>query len=61
MKLVVPRENFSDEDRVSITPECLASLVKMGFKVFVEADAGMSSSYTNDDYKKNEQNSSKSK
>jgi NAD(P) transhydrogenase subunit alpha len=53
MKLVVPRENFSDEDRVSITPDCLASLVKMGFKVFVEADAGMSSSYTNDDYKKN--------
>ena len=43
MKLVVPRENFSDEDRVSITPDCLASLVKMGFKVFVEADVGMSS------------------
>ena len=39
--------------RVSITPDCIPSLIKMGFKVYVESDAGVMSSYTNDDYKKN--------
>lgn len=53
MKLVVPREIYEGESRVSITPDCVQSLKKMGFKVFVQKDAGISSSFTDDDYKKN--------
>ena len=53
MKLVVPKEITENENRVSITPDCIPSLIKMGFKVFIESDAGVMSSYTNDDYKKN--------
>ena len=59
MKLVVPKEIIENENRVSITPDCIPSLTKMGFKVFVESDAGVMSSYTNDDYKKNATNSKK--
>ena len=52
MKLVVPMEITEGESRVSITPDCIPALIKMGFKVFVQKDAGIESSYTDDDYKK---------
>ena len=52
MKLVVPMEITEGESRVSITPDCIPALTKMGFKVFVQKDAGIGSSYTDDDYKK---------
>ncbi len=52
MKLVVPMEITQGESRVSITPDCIPALIKMGFKVFVQKDAGIASSYTDDDYKK---------
>ena len=53
MKLIVPKEITEGESRVSITPDCIPSLTKMGFKVHVEKDAGMSSSYTDEQYKQN--------
>ena len=52
MKLVVPTEITEGESRVSITPDCIPALIKMGFKVFVQKDAGIQSSYTDYDYKK---------
>jgi len=52
MKLVVPTEITEGEYRVSITPDCIPALIKMGFKVFVQKDAGIGSSYTDNDYKK---------
>ncbi len=52
MKLVVPMEITEGESRVSITPDCIPALTKMGFKVFVQKDAGIGSSYTDDDYKR---------
>ncbi len=52
MKLVVPMEITEGESRVSITPDCIPALIKMGFNVFVQKDAGIGSSYTDDDYKK---------
>ena len=52
MKLVVPMEITEGESRVSITPDCIPALIKMGFKVFVHKDAGIGSSYTDNDYKK---------
>ena len=36
MKLVVPMEITEGESRVSITPDCIQALIKMGFKVFVQ-------------------------
>ncbi len=53
MKLVVPTEIYEGECRVSITPDCVPSLIKMGFNVFVQKDAGLQSSYTDEEYKKN--------
>ena len=53
MKLVVPTEIYEGEKRVSITPDCVSSLKKMGFDVFIQKDAGLNSSYTDNDYKKN--------
>ncbi|MBD22608.1 MAG: NAD(P)(+) transhydrogenase (Re/Si-specific) subunit alpha [Alphaproteobacteria bacterium] len=52
MKLVVPTEIIENEHRVGITPDCVGSLIKMGFKVFVQSNAGMHSSYSDEDYKK---------
>ena len=52
MKLVVPTELYENESRVSITPDIIPSLIKMGFKVFVQSNAGLGSSYTDEDYKK---------
>ena len=52
MKLVVPTELYENESRVSITPDIVPSLIKMGFKVFVQSNAGLGSSYTDEDYKK---------
>ena len=53
MKIAVPREIYNGERRVGITPDCISSLKKMGFHVFVESGAGLNSSFTDEDYKKN--------
>ena len=37
MKLVVPQEIIENEHRVGVTPDCVGSFVKMGFKVFVQS------------------------
>jgi alanine dehydrogenase len=52
MKLVVPKEIATGENRVGVTPDSIPSLKKMGFEVFVESNAGLASSFTNEDYKK---------
>ena len=52
MKLVIPLEIIEGESRVSITPDCIPALKKMGFQVFVQKDAGLKASYTDEDYKK---------
>ena len=52
MKLVVPTEIYDGETRVGITPDCVPSLVKMGFKVCVQKNAGIRANYTDEDYKK---------
>ena len=46
MKLVVPSEILENENRVGVTPDCVTSLIKMGFKVFVQSNAGINSSYS---------------
>jgi NAD(P) transhydrogenase subunit alpha len=50
MKLAVPKECRPGERRVAVTPENVARLIKMGFTVAVEHDAGAAASFGNDDY-----------
>ncbi|HJU41412.1 MAG TPA: Re/Si-specific NAD(P)(+) transhydrogenase subunit alpha [Vicinamibacterales bacterium] len=50
MKLAVPRECRPGERRVAVTPENVARLIKMGFTVAVEHDAGGAASFGDADY-----------
>jgi len=51
LTLGIPKENFPLEKRVAATPETVAKLVKPGFSVLVEKDAGFSSHFNDADYK----------
>jgi NAD(P) transhydrogenase subunit alpha len=50
VKLAVPRECRPGERRVAVTPENVARLIKMGFTVAVEHDAGAAAAFGDDDY-----------
>ena len=50
MKLAIPRESRAGERRVAATPENVARLVKLGFEVLVETQAGALASFGDDDY-----------
>ena len=52
MKVGVPREVKSDEYRVAMMPVGAELLVKSGHQVFVEAQAGVGSGFTDEDYLK---------
>jgi len=51
MKIAVPKEIIADERRVALVPAEVAKLIKAGFQVTIEADAGIESSYTDDQYR----------
>jgi NAD(P) transhydrogenase subunit alpha len=50
VKLAVPKECRPGERRVAVTPENVARLIKMGFSVAVEHDAGAGAAFGDDDY-----------
>ncbi|HEY9481410.1 MAG TPA: alanine dehydrogenase [Micromonosporaceae bacterium] len=50
MKVGIPREVKNHEYRVAITPAGVHELVRHGHDVFVETDAGLGSSITDDEY-----------
>jgi len=50
MKIGIPKEIKSQEERVGSTPDGVASLVRAGHQVFVEAGAGLGSGYTDEQY-----------
>jgi NAD(P) transhydrogenase subunit alpha len=50
MKLAVPRECRPGERRVALTPENVSRLIKMGFTVAVEHDAGAGAAFDDGDY-----------
>ena len=45
MKIGVPRETYAGEKRVATTPEVATQLMKLGFEVSVESNAGAAASY----------------
>lgn len=51
MKIGVPREIHAGERRAATTPEVAAQLIKLGFSVAVEKDAGAAASYSNEAYR----------
>lgn len=51
MNIGIPKEIKNNENRVAITPAGVVHLKKAGHNVLVEADAGLGSSFTNDEYK----------
>ena len=51
MRIGVPKEIHAGERRVATTPEVAAQLIKLGFDVAVEADAGSAASYSDDAYR----------
>ena len=52
MKIAVIKETRQFEERVSCTPEIAKKLIGIGFKVSIESNAGLASSYNDEDYKK---------
>ena len=52
MRLAIPRETAPREQRVSLTPDTVAKLVKSGFQAAVEAGAGIAAGHTDEAYQK---------
>ncbi len=50
MKIGIPRETFTGEKRVAITPEIAEKLIALGFTVAIEPGAGVGSNYADDTY-----------
>ena len=50
MVLGVLKEIKEHERRVALTPEVVKLLIKKGFQVQVESDAGLGSNFSNQDY-----------
>ena len=47
----VPVETFQNERRVALSPEAAQRLIKLGFKIQVEAGAGAKADFNDDSYK----------
>ncbi len=52
MKIGVPREVFPGEKRVATTPEVATQLIKLGYEVAVESDAGVAANFADKAYEK---------
>lgn len=50
MQIGVLKETKPHENRVALSPDVVKQLIKKGFTVKIQQDAGLLSSYTNDDY-----------
>jgi NAD(P) transhydrogenase subunit alpha len=50
MKIGIPKEIFKGERRVATTPDIVAQLSKLGYKVLVETEAGVTANFSDDDY-----------
>ncbi|PCK70150.1 L-alanine dehydrogenase-like protein [Paenibacillus larvae subsp. larvae B-3650] len=51
MRIGIPKEIKNNENRVAITPSGVTELVKNGHLVYIETNAGLGSSFTNEEYK----------
>jgi H+-translocating NAD(P) transhydrogenase subunit alpha len=51
MKIAIPKETYPGEKRVSVAPETVEKIKKLGFTVTVESGAGESASISDSEYK----------
>lgn len=51
MIIGIPKEIMEEEKRVAATPETTEKLIKLGFKVIIESNAGAGIFYTDEDYR----------
>ncbi|MDJ0655403.1 MAG: Re/Si-specific NAD(P)(+) transhydrogenase subunit alpha [Xanthomonadales bacterium] len=51
MKIGVPKENFPGEKRVATTPDVVPQLIKLGFEVMVESEAGHAAKFSDAAYR----------
>ncbi len=52
MIIAIPKEVLPGENRVAIVPDVASKLIKAGYEVKVEKDAGLNAGYTNERYEK---------
>lgn len=52
LSIGVPKETFTNERRVALTPSSVSMLVKKGFTVNVQENAGAEAKFLNSDYEK---------
>lgn len=52
MVIGVPKEIYPGENRVALVPDVAGKLIKKGFEVLIEKDAGLNAGFTNEDYEK---------
>ncbi|MCF6264237.1 MAG: Re/Si-specific NAD(P)(+) transhydrogenase subunit alpha [Xanthomonadales bacterium] len=50
MKISVPKEIYAGEKRVATTPDVAAQLIKMGFELTLETNAGAAANFSDADY-----------
>jgi len=50
--LSIPKEITANEKRVALTPEVCGKLIKKGFQINIESNAGMKAGFTNEQYEK---------
>jgi NAD(P) transhydrogenase subunit alpha len=50
MIIAVPKEILAEENRVAIVPDVAAKLIKKGFEIHIEKDAGLNAGFTNQKY-----------
>ena len=50
MRIAVPKEIHPGENRVAATPDSVADLIKLGFTVAIEHEAGINAGFSNESY-----------
>ncbi|MBK8945889.1 MAG: Re/Si-specific NAD(P)(+) transhydrogenase subunit alpha [Ignavibacteriae bacterium] len=50
MVIAIPKEILPGENRVSLVPDVVSKLIKKGFSIKVESDAGLKAGFTNNQY-----------
>ena len=52
MIIGVPKEIYPGENRVAMVPDVAGKLIKKGFEILIENDAGLNAGFTNQEYEK---------
>jgi len=49
----IPKEIMEGENRVAVVPDTVSKLIKKGFEIQIEKDAGLKAGFTNSEYEEN--------